>query len=204
MQLFFATNTISVAVAIALQEAGLEHTLTKVDFAKGEQMDAAYLGINSKGRVPALVSGDHILTETGALLEYIAALAPDKNLVPSDPIAATKMRSVMFYLASTMHVNHAHKVRGIRWATMQSSFDDMIAKVPETMTASATYIENECLTGPFIGDAISIGDCYLFTVCTWLAGDGVDLDAFPKIAAFMDEMEGRASVKSVRAAGVLA
>lgn len=204
MQLFFATNTISVAVAIALQEAGLEHTLTKVDFAKGEQMDAAYLGINSKGRVPALVSDDHILTETGALLEYIAALAPDKNLVPTDLVSAAKMRSVMFYVASTMHVNHAHRMRGSRWANAQSSFDDMTAKVPETMTASATYIENECLNGPFIGDVISIGDCYLFTVCTWLAGDGVNLDAFPKITAFMGEMERRASVKSVRAAGVLA
>lgn len=204
MQLFYATNTISVAVAIALQEAGLEHELTKVDFSKGEQLGAGYLGINSKGRVPALVFDETVLTETGALLEYIAGLAPDKNLVPSDLIEAAKMRSVMYYVASTMHVNHAHRMRGTRWANAQSSFDDMTAKVPETMTASATFIEQECLSSPFIAGTISIGDCYLFAVCTWLAGDGVDLAAFPKVSAFMAAMEDRASVKAVRAAGVLA
>ena len=204
MQLFYATNTISVAVAIALQEAGLDHTLTKVDFSKGEQLGADYLGINPKGRVPALVVDGHVLTETGALLEYIATSAPDKNLIPSDPIEAAKMRSVMFYVASTMHVNHAHRMRGTRWADQQSSFDDMAAKVPETMTASATFVENECLTDLFVGGTISIADCYLFVVCTWLAGDGVDLSVFPKINAFMAAMEDRASVKSVRAAGVLA
>ena len=203
MQLYFATNTISVAVAIALNEAGLEHSLHKVDFSTAQQQSDTYLAINPKGRVPALAVGDQILTETGALLEYIAALAPDRNLIPADPIQAAKMRSVMYYVATTMHVNHAHRMRGHRWANAQSSFDDMTAKVPETMTASAQYVETECLTGPFIGQTLSIGDCYLFAVCTWLAGDGVDLTAFPKITAFMAAMEDRASVKSVRTAGVL-
>lgn len=204
MQLYFATNTISVAVAIALQEAGLDHELIKVDFSKFEQMGADYLGINSKGRVPALIVGDKIITETGALLEYIASLAPDKNLISNDPFKAAKMRSVMYYLASTMHVNHAHGVRAGRWATQQSSFDDMAAKVPETMTASANFIEKECLAGPFLDDSISIADCYLFTVCRWLESDGVDTSEFPKIMTFLDTMENRASVKAVRAAGVIA
>jgi glutathione S-transferase len=203
MQLFYAPGTISVAVALALHEAGLEHTLVKVDFSKGEQMGAEYLGINPKGRVPALVVEDSILTETGAILEYIASVAPEKNLVPSDPVEAAKMRSVMYYVASTMHVNHAHRMRGKRWASEQSSFDDMKAKVPETMTASAEFVENECLTGPFISDAFSIGDCYLFAVCKWLKGDGVDMVKFPKINAFIAAVDSRDSVRSARAGGVL-
>ena len=112
MQLFYAQNTISMSVAIALREAGLEHELTRVDFTKAEQTSNAYLAKNPKGRVPTLIVGDKALTETGALLEYIAALVPEKKLVPTDPLQAFKMRSVMFYLASTMHVNHAHKMRG--------------------------------------------------------------------------------------------
>ncbi|KKL87316.1 hypothetical protein LCGC14_1935950, partial [marine sediment metagenome] len=81
------------------------------------------------------------LTETGALLEYVATRAPDASLVPTDPDAAGHMRGVMYYLASTMHVAHAHKMRGHRWADQQSSFDDMTAKVPQTMAECAAYIE---------------------------------------------------------------
>ncbi|MFT5785424.1 MAG: glutathione S-transferase [Ascidiaceihabitans sp.] len=204
MQLFYTPNTISMAVAIALQEADIEHELTLVDFAKGEQLSAGYLDKNPKGRVPTLIVEGQPLTETGALLELIATFAPEKNLVPTNPLQAVKMRSVMFYLASTMHVNHAHRVRGIRWANDQSSIDDMAAKAPETMAISAKYIEEECLTGPFIlGDTISIADIYLFNICTWLAGDSVIVSNYPKITAHMALMETRASVQKIRELGIL-
>ena len=204
MQLFYTPNTISMSVAIALQEAGIAHDLTLVDFAKAQQTDADYLAINPKGRVPTLVVEGKAFTETGALLELIATLAPLKNLVPTDPVQAVKMRSVMFYLASTMHINHAHRMRGSRWANEQSSFDDMATKVPETMAASAKYIEEECLTGPFIlGDTFSIADIYLFNICTWLAGDGVTASNYPKITTHMAMMETRTSVQKIRELGIL-
>lgn len=204
MQLYYAPHTISIAVAIALEEAGLEHELVKLDFANREQTTKAYHQINPKGRVPALVVDGGILTETGALLEYIADLAPEKALRPSDPILLARMREVMFYLASTMHVNHAHKMRGARWASEPSSFKDMQRKVPETMAASCEYISQFGLRGPFVlGDTLSLADCYLYVVCTWLEGDGVKLDRFPKITAFMAAMEARDSVKAVRAKNML-
>ncbi|WP_170787536.1 glutathione S-transferase family protein [Ruegeria lacuscaerulensis] len=204
MQLYYAPRTISVAVAIALEEAGLEYEAIKLDFAGGEQTKPAYKQINPKGRVPALVVDGGILTETGALLEYIATIAPEAGLVPSDPIMAARMREVMYYLASTMHVNHAHKMRGARWADKQSSWKDMQGKVAQTMTASCDYISSNGLRGPFVlGDEFSLADAYLYVVCSWLEGDGVDVTAFPKIIAFRDAMEARASVQTVRAAGML-
>lgn len=204
MQLFYTPNTISMSVAIALQEAEIAHDLTLVDFAKAQQTGADYLAINPKGRVPTLIIEGQAFTETGALLELIASLAPTKHLTPTDPLQAVKVRSVMFYLASTMHINHAHRMRGSRWANEQSSFDDMTAKVPETMAISAQYVEDECITGPFIlGDAFSIADIYLFNVCTWLAGDGVTVANYPKITAHLAMMETRASVQKIRALGIL-
>lgn len=204
MQLFYAPNTISMSVAIALQEAELQHELTRVDFSKGEQSSAAYLAKNSKGRVPTLIVDDQALTETGALLEYIAALVPEKELVPTDPLQAAKMRSVMFYLASTMHINHAHRMRGHRWADNQSSFDDMTAKVPQTMAASAKYIEEEWLGEPYVlGTQFSLADIYLFNVCTWLVGDKVTVSDYPKIASHMAVMEARPSVQKIRELGIL-
>lgn len=204
MQLYYAPNTISVATAIALEEAALDYEAIRVDFAAGEQTTAAYRQINPKGRVPTLVVDGGILTETGALLEFIAAKAPEAGLVPDDPLQAARMREVMYYLASTMHVNHAHKMRGNRWADRKSSWADMAAKVAQTMTDSCKYIETNGLRGPFVlGERFSLADPYLYVVCSWLEGDGVDVSAFPKIVAFRDAMEARASVRAVRASGML-
>ena len=204
MRLFYATNTIAVAAAIALEEAGLAYEPMRVDFASAEQKQPEYLAINSKGRVPALERQGQIITEVGAILELIAALAPSAELVPTDPLEAAKMRSVMFYLASTVHVNHAHKGRGHRWADLEDSWADMKAKVPETMTASTHFIETECLQGPLVlGQSLTLADAYLFTICTWLEGDGVRLDAFPKVRAFMAAMNERDAVKAVRAKGIM-
>jgi glutathione S-transferase len=202
MKLFYAPRTISIAAAITLEESGLEYQTQMLDFSKGEQQGAAYIGINPKGRVPALVIGDMILTETGAILEYIATQVP--GLMPDDPLAAAHARSVMYYLASTMHVNHAHKLRGSRWADSAESWADMTAKVPETMTASAAHIEAKCLAGPYIlGDRFCVADAYLFQVCTWLEGDGVDTAQFPNIERLIDSMQGRASVQTLRARGMI-
>lgn len=205
MNLFYANGTISIAPAIALLEAGLDHTLTRVDFASGDQMKPEYLAINPKGRVPALVLEDStILTETGALLDYIAACAPGAGLIPSCAKDAAHMRSVMYYLASTMHVAHAHKMRGSRWADTEQSHADMSAKVPETMSACAAFVEAECLRGDFVcGKDFSIADAYLFIVCNWLEGDGVALSDFPIITAYLARMKARQSVISIRAKGML-
>ncbi|MGB5865884.1 MAG: glutathione S-transferase family protein [Sulfitobacter sp.] len=200
MNLYYANGTISIAPAIALLEAGLPHDLSRVDFSSAEQTKPEYLAINPKGRVPALVLKDGtVLSETGAILDYIAAVAPDAGLVPTDPVEAAQMRSVMYYLASTMHVAHAHKMRGSRWADSAESHADMTAKVPETMRACAAYVEAECLRGDYAcGAAFSLADAYLFVVCNWLAGDGVTVSDFPKITAFMSRMETRDSVQTVR------
>ncbi len=204
MQLYCAPLTISVAVAIALEETGLDYEAIRLNVAEGEQTGPAYKQINPKGRVPALVVDGGILTETGALLEYIAAMAPEAGLVPDDPLLAARMREVMYYLASTMHVNHAHKKRGHRWADKDASRADMTNKVAETMTESCAYISSNGLRGPFVlGEAFSIADPYLYVVCNWLEGDGVDVSAFPEIVAFRKAMEARPSVRAIRAAGFL-
>lgn len=204
MKLYLAKGTISIAVAIALEEAGLPYTPDLVDFSTGAQTKPDYLAINPKGRVPSLMTDHGTLTETGAILDYIGALAPQAGLIPDNSFAAAKMREVMYYIASTLHVNHAHKMRGHRWADLEPSWADMRAKVPQTMRDACAYVEAEAIQGPFVlGDQISLADCYLFVVTTWLAGDGVDLAAFPKLTAFMTAMEARPSVQDVRARGWL-
>ena len=198
MKLYYAKGTIAIATAIALHEAGLDFEPVRLDFRAGEQGTPEYQAINPKGRVPALVTDLGILTETGAILDYIADIAPAAGLRPSDPYEAAKMREAMCYLASTMHVNHAHKMRSHRWADQQSSFDDMKAKSVQTMTESAAHVENHVLQGQYVlGETFSLADPYLYVACNWLEGDGVSVADYPKITAFIEAMRGRASVAQV-------
>ena len=204
MTLHYAPGTIAAATAITLYEAGIEFDAVRVDFSKGEQLGTNYRAVNSKGRVPALVTDKGVLTETIALLEYIAAQVPDAGLVPEDAFDAARMRSVMSYLASTMHVNHAHRMRGSRWADLETSWADMQGKVAETMTASAAFVEAEALDGPFvIGDQLTLADPYLYVVSLWLEGDGVAVSDFPKLAAFQAMMHARPAVRKAVADGFL-
>jgi len=204
MRLYFAPNTISIAAVLTFYEADCAFDPVRVDFKSAEQTKAPYLAINPKGRVPTLDVDGVLLTETGAILDYIAACAPDAGLVPTDPLDAAHMRSVMYYLASTMHVNHAHKMRGHRWADRAESHADMTAKVPETMAQSAAYIQSHALRGDYVtGDTLSLADPYLLVVCSWLEGDGVALSDFPKLNAYIDRMRARASVQRAIAEGIL-
>ncbi|MCH2165254.1 MAG: glutathione S-transferase family protein [Marinovum sp.] len=203
MKLFFAPNSIAVATALALNEAGLDYESIRVNFAEAEQTKPEFLVINPKGRVPALVTDQGILTETGALLDYVSVLAPDAGLIPNDPFTAAQVRSMVHYLASTMHVNHAHKMRGHRWANTQTAWDDMAAKVPETMTASCAFVE-EHIQGPLLfGAEPTIADCHLFAISRWVTGDGVNLDDFPNLTTFMATLQARPSMQKLAADGII-
>lgn len=204
MDLFFVPNTIAAAVGITLEEAGATYTPHAMSFANNDQNKPEFLAVNPKGRVPAVVTGGETLTEAGAILEWIAATHPEADLVPSDPMQAFRMREMMYYLGTTMHIAHAHKFRGARWANEESSWQDMAAKVPETMAASCAHIEATCEFAPFVaGDKFSLADAYLYVVSTWLEGDGVDVSAYPNLAKFVASMASRDSVKAVKAAGML-
>ena len=204
MKIYYAPGTIASAAIMALEEAALPYEAVRVDFKTDEQRKEPYLSLNPKGRVPVLVSTDGTLTETGAILEYIADRAPDAGLAPKDLAGLAKMRAAMYYFASTMHPNHAHKLRGARWSDDPEAWASMTAKVPETMTASCDYVENHVLQGPFVlGETISVADCYLRTICSWLEGDGVDVSAFPKLTTFIAAMNDRPSVRTVLDMGAL-
>lgn len=199
LRLHYAPRTISVAVAIALNEVGADYEAVRVDFASGEQTGDAYRVINIKGRVPALETPNGILTETGALLEYAAP-----SLVPSDPYAAAKMRELMCYLNGTMHPHHAHGIRGERWADQESSLADMRQKVPQRVGECCAYLEEILPTLPFAtGEMTVVSDAYLYVVLTWLTSDGVDIADYTTLAAFQHKMNTRASVQAVYEAGML-
>jgi glutathione S-transferase len=201
LKLFYALGSCSLASHIALEEAGADYELVAMDTKAGDQRRPEYLAINPKGRVPALVTDRGVLTETPAILAFVAQSYPSARLAPlDDPFAFAQAQAFNSYLCSTVHVAHAHRHRGYRWADDPAALQEMTRKVPETVGACFQLIEDEMLAGPFVlGEAFSICDAYLFTLADWLEGDGVDPKRFLKVHAHRERVRQRAAVRKVLA-----
>lgn len=197
LTLFFAPGTCALASHIALEEAGAAYAARRVDFASAEQTKPEYLAINPKGRVPALVTDRGVLTETPAILAYIAQTHPAIGLAPlDDPFAFAEMQAFTNYLCSTVHVAHAHRWRAYRWADDPAAHEAMKRKVPETVGAGFDLIERALFRGPWVmGARYTVADPYLFTLACWLEGDGVDPSAFPRVLDHRRRMAERPAVR---------
>lgn len=184
MILYYTPHTCALASHIALEQAGADYQVRRIDFSKHEQRSPEYLRVNPKGRVPALVTNQGTLTETPAILTFISQSYPAAKLAPlDDPFLLAQVQAVNSYLCSTVHVAHSHRMRGYRWANDPTAIEAMKKKVPESVGECFELIEHEMLQGPWVmGSAYTICDMYLFTLAQWLEADGVDLGRFPKVA----------------------
>ncbi len=162
MKLYFAPHTCALASHIALEEAGADYSTVRVNFATEEQRSPQYLAINPKARVPALVTERGILTETPAMLAFIAQRFPKSRLAPlDDPFGFAEVQAFNSYLCSTLHVAHAHRMRGYRWVDDPAAIEAMKRKVPESVGACYELIEQKMFRGPWVmGESYTICDPY--------------------------------------------
>lgn len=199
LKLYYAPGTCALAAHLALAETGADYEAVALDFSKKDQLKPDFLQLNSKARVPVLVTDDGVLTETPAILSYIAQIFPEAQLAPlNNPFEFARIQAFNNYLSSTVHVAHAHKLRGSRWADEPSSLEDMFRKVPENMSQLMKTLEDTMFVGPWVmGDDYTICDPYLYTIARWLKNDRVDVADFPQIEAHMKRMEARTAVQSI-------
>ena len=197
LTLYYAPGTCAQAVRIALEEAQAPYTPVRMDFTSQQQRSPEYLAINPKGRVPALVTEHGVLTETPALLAYVAQRFVQAGLAPADAFGFARMQEFNSYLASTVHVAHAHRPRASRWADEPEAQAAMQRKVPANMTECFDVIERHYLgDGPWmLGEQYTVADGYLFTVAGWLKSDGVDIARFPTVHAHSQRMAARPAVQ---------
>lgn len=201
LTLYYAPGTCALASHLALEYAGADYDAVRLDFSNREQQSPEYLRLNPKGRVPALVTDRGVLTETPALLLFIAQSYPQAHLAPRDPFDLARVNEFNSYLCSTVHVAHAHRGRGYRWAEGEPAIEAMKQKVPQNIGECFGLIEREMFKGPWVmGEHFTLCDPYLFTLAGWMKGDGVELARFPKLADHHARMSADPVVVKVLAA----
>ena len=202
LTLYYAPHTCALASHIALEDAGADYETVRIDFAAQEQRQGAYLAVNPKGRVPSLATDGGILTETPAILAFIAQTFPAAGLAPlADPFAFAQVQAFNTYLCATVHVAHAHRMRGPRWADDEATIEGMKRSVPRSVGGAFALIESGLLKGPWVmGEAYTVCDPYLFTLSQWLEADGVDPTTLPRVIDHRARMAARPEVQRAIAA----
>jgi glutathione S-transferase len=197
LKLYYAPHTCALASHIALEDVNADYETVRLDLRMNDHHTPEYLKINPKARVPALAIDAGILTETPAILAFIAQKYPQARLAPlNDPFAFACVQAFNSYLCSTAHVAHAHRMRGDRWADDPAAIVAMQRKVPGSVGECFDLIEHKMLKGPWVmGNAYTICDPYLFTLAQWLEADGVNLSRIPKVWKHRQRMSERAPVR---------
>ena len=187
---YYAPHTCALATHLTLEQVGADYEAIRISFAEQEQRGADYLAVNAKGRVPSLVTERGVLTETPALLLFVCQSHPRAGLAPlDDPFALAQVQAFNSYLCATLHVAHAHRMRGYRWADDPAAIAEMQRKAPQAVTECFELVERTMLRGPWVmGETRTVCDFYLFTFAQWLEMDGVDLARVPKVVEHRRQM----------------
>jgi glutathione S-transferase len=189
MKLYYAPGTCSLAVHIALREAGLPLELAKVDLmthrlAAGDD----FYAINPRGYVPVLELDDGSRhTEAAALLQYVGELAPASGLLPAGPARFETLKWLTFISSEI------HKTFGPLW---HKETPDAIRKDAKDKLAKRFAEINEVLATRswLAGDSFSAADAYGFAIVGWCNLLGISLNPYPNVGAWLGRVAARPAV----------
>jgi glutathione S-transferase len=200
LKLYYSAGSCALASHIALEEAGSGYEAVRISLADGDQRRPDFLRLNPNGRVPALVTDAGVLTETVAILGFIAQSFPQAGLAPTDAFGFARAQAFNAYLATTVHVAYAHRRRAYRWADDETARAHLAAMAPEKFVGTLQLVEENLLEGPWVlGQTYSVCDGYLFTLADWLEGVSIDPSRLPRIRDHRERVRARPAVRKVLA-----
>ena len=192
MKLFYSPGACSLAAHIALREIGKPFDLERVDLQSHRTASGCdFLVINPKGYVPALRldgGGGELLSETVAVLSYLADLAPDQQLAPPNgTMARYRLLEKLTFLSTEVHKQFApllHKTGARAESAARAKIADRLL-----------YLQDHLGDRPFLmGARFSVADAYLFVLLQWCGHQGIDLAMFPELDAYEHRLAARPTI----------
>lgn len=201
MMLFYMPGACSLAVHIALREAGLPFDLAEVTYENRRLADGSDFSVlNPKATVPALRLDDgRMLTEVPVLLQYVDALVPGARLLPaSGDMSRYRALEWLNFIATEIHKSFSPLFRATTPRAFLAPGREHLAR--RLNIAEAHLAEHPCL----VGDRYCLADAYLFTCCRWLGDQHLDITIWPSLARHCDAVGKRPAVRAALAAEGLA
>ncbi len=201
MKLYFTPGACSMAVNIALHEAGHKFEMVKVDLRQHKTENGEdYYTINPKGYVPALrLDTGEVLTEDAVLLQYVADQKPDAGLAPkAGTLERYRLMEWLNFISSEIH------------KTLGALFNPKIpAEWKEERIAlfgrRCDYLVKALGNKPYLmGDKYTIADAYLFTILGWADYFKLDMGLWPRLKEYAARIAARPTVQeAMRAEGLI-
>lgn len=192
MKLYFSPAACSLAVHIALREAGHRVELAAVDLGTHKLANGDdYLAVNPRGYVPLLELDDGSRhTEVSALLQYVADAAPAARLLPA-PGTRERLQVLEWV---TFVSTELHKVFS-PWLWHKETADSTRKAVKEKLALRFAEIDQVLASRDFIaGRDFTIADAYAFTILRWAPMLGMSLKAYPRLEAYLQRIGAREAV----------
>jgi maleylacetoacetate isomerase len=192
MQLFsFWRSLAAFRVRIALNLKGQPFEVVSTDLLKGEQFAPEYLKINPQGVVPALVlDNGTVLTQSMAILEYLDEVFPEPKLMPADPLARARGRSLALIVVADTHPL-VPRIRKYITQDMGHSEDELNAWIGNWQRAGLAAIEahlaDDGTSGKFCeGDAVTLADLCVVPQVGAAMQFNVDVSPYPNAKRIFD------------------
>ena len=201
MKLYYSPGACSLSPHIVAREAGIAIELEKVDLGKHKtEKGDDYMTINPKGYVPALRLDDgSVLTEGPAIVQYLADQKPATKLAPAaGTIDRYRLQEWLNFIGTELHKNF-----GPLFNPATTDAGKEAAKA--TITKRIGYLNEQLAKKQFLmGDTFTAADAYAFTILNWANFVGMDLKAFPNVAAYSGRIAARPKVQeALRAEGLM-
>lgn len=193
LQLYFSPMACSLASRVALMEAGLEARYHQVHLStkKVAGDDGDFRGISSKGAVPVLVldNGER-LTESAAVLQYIADLKPERGLAPppGDP-DRYRLQEWLSFIGAEIHKAFLFPTF---WYKDDGSLAKPRARIAQTLSVPAAHLADREFV---VGQRFTVADAHLAWALLLLRPAGVDIAQWPSLSAYLKRMQARPTVR---------
>ena len=197
MKLYFAPGTCALACWIALEWAGAEYEVKKVD--PGSD---SYRKINPLGMVPALaIGGARAMTQADAILHYVIDRHPERDLGADAGVEAHfEFNEVMSFLTGDFHPAFWPFFRPQRFTTSEdeASIEAVRAATQPRVDRVLTYLDGQIGgTGHVYRAKRTVADAYAFVMTRWSQRFPKTWRDYPNVAGFMQAMETDAAVMQV-------
>lgn len=214
LTLYYSPGATSFAVHVALEEAGLEFALKEVALRGGEQRSNDYLAVNPLGRVPALrLASGEVLTETPAILGYVADSVPARGLLPAEAWPRAQAAEWLSLFVSALHPAFIGFFFPARYGKGDDLHGPLARESRGRFFELLEHVERRLPEGPYVlGERFSLCDPYAAMFFMWAGFFGFPCESLPRYAALFRrvaerpafkrafEREGLASLKGKRPA----
>jgi glutathione S-transferase len=191
MKLYEFAPTRSIRVRWTLQELGVDFEAVTVNLIAGEHRSPEFLKINPAGKLPVLVDGDTTLTESIAIVLYLAEKYRDKRLVPTDLQQRAQLTRWLLFTTTELEQPLWRIARHTTLYPENRRLPGEVALAREDFAAMANVLEEYMSGREFVvGDTATVGDFVLAYTLDWAKLVNL-LDSLPRLEAYMEQMYAR-------------